>query len=79
MLNPSLITSEKPLKGKVKALIGGAAKIILGDGQSLEISVKYLPKAIGAGDTVYISVVSDKQLNLGRQEAARAVLDEILG
>jgi len=28
---------------------------------------------------VYISVVSDKQLNLGRQEAARAVLDEILG
>ncbi|MDH4358444.1 MAG: hypothetical protein OEV37_00640 [Candidatus Berkelbacteria bacterium] len=79
MLNPSLITSEKPLKAKIKAISGAVAKIALSDGQNLDVNVKYLPKGVTTGDMVYISMVSDKQLNLGRQEIARAVLDEILG
>ena len=78
MLNPHLLTCDKPLKVRVTSIENGSAKLVFSDSQSFEVSAKFLPSGTKKGEVLYLSLVSDQQLNLGRADVAKAVLDEIL-
>ena len=78
MLNPHLLTADKPLKVKVEAIDGNSAKLVFSDSQTISVNVKFLPRDAKKGDVIYLSIVSKECLDLEREKVAKAVLDEIL-
>jgi len=78
MLNPNLLTSEKPLKVKLSGIEDGIARLVFSDSQSVSVNVKFLPKTAKKGDVLYLSIVNEECLDLEREKVAKAVLDEIL-
>ncbi len=78
MINPALLTSEKPLRLKVSELSATQAVLILPDDQQISIHPKFLPADISAGDVVFLNLLSEGELQNRREDVARAVLEEIL-
>ena len=78
MINSSLLTSEKPLRVKTGETNGDKVKLTFSDNQAIEVSSKYLPKKAKPGDVLYLSLITEDELELNRKEIARAVLDDIL-
>jgi hypothetical protein len=78
MLNPSLLTAEKPLKVKIKEVQKDLAVLVLPDNQTMSVHPKFLPEGSVCGDQVYLNFLSKQDLDKGKQDIARAVLDEIL-
>jgi hypothetical protein len=78
MLNLSLLTAEKPLKVRIKEAQKDLAVLVLPDNQVISIHPKFLPEGFACGDQVYLNFLSKDDLDKGKKEIARAVLDEIL-
>ena len=78
MVNPSLLTNEKPLKVKTGAQIGDKVKLIFSDNQSVEISRKFLPKGTREGVFLYLDLLSADDLLKSKNEVAKEILAEIL-
>jgi len=78
MLNPSLITSERPLKAKVVEITPTQAVLVLPDEQKMLIHPKFLPENSKVGQCVFLNFLSEEQLEQKREEVAHAVLEEIL-
>jgi hypothetical protein len=79
MLNPHLLTSDKPLKVKVRKIDGNLACLGFSDGQQFEVNLKFIPKSAKVGQSLYLSLVDEDKLETERGVVAKAVLDEILG
>jgi ribosomal protein S4E len=78
MLNPHLLSSDKPLKVKIKQIEGNSVQLIFSDGQQFEINRKYVPKEAHVGQNLYLSLVDTEQLEIERGHVAKLVLEEIL-
>ncbi len=78
MINPSLLTSDKPLKVKVGKTESGFTKLIFSDRQQVEVSQKYLPKGATEGEALFLNLLTESELDLTRREIAKKVLDDIL-
>lgn len=78
MINPSLLTSEKPLKVRTGARIGDKVKLVFSDNQSVEISCKFLPKGTREGVFLYLDLLSGEDLQRSKNEVAKEILSEIL-
>jgi len=78
MINPSLLTSDKPLKVKVGKTESGFTKLIFSDRQQVEVSQKYLPKGVAEGESLFLNLLTESELDLTRREIAKKVLDDIL-
>jgi hypothetical protein len=78
MINPSLLTSERPLKLKVSDVSATQAVLALPDDQKICIHPKFLPSDISEGDVVFLNLLSESELHNKREDVARAVLEEIL-
>ena len=78
MINPSLLTSDKPLKVKVGKTESGFTKLIFSDRQQVEVSQKYLPKGAAEGESLFLNLLTESELDLTRREIAKKVLDDIL-
>lgn len=78
MINPSLLTSDKPLKAKLGKIGGNFAKIIFSDGQTIEISAKFIPQNSKEGDILYLNLLCEDELEIAREDVGKKVLEEIL-
>lgn len=78
MINPSLLTSEKPLRLKVSGISSTQAVLALPDDQQISIHPKFLPSNINKGDIVYLNLLSESELQKNKEDVAQAVLEEIL-
>ena len=79
MLNPKILTVEKPLKVKVDKIEGGRVKLILTDRQVFEVNRKFFGASLKKGDVLYLNFLSEGQLAISKDEVAKEVLKEILG
>ncbi|MCX6809718.1 MAG: hypothetical protein NTZ65_03160 [Candidatus Berkelbacteria bacterium] len=78
-MNPSFLTSEKPLRVEIEKIENSQVKLVFSDHQSVLISIKFIPKNAKVGDVLYLNLMSDSDLKLTRQQIAGDVLAEILG
>jgi len=78
MINPSLLTSDKPLKAKIAKVDNAQVKIVFSDGQSFNVSNKYIPPNSREGDIVYLSLVDEPTLKVIKEDVGKRVLKEIL-
>ena len=78
MINPRILTSDKPLKVKIKQIEGQVVQLVFSDGQQFEVNRKYAPKDAKIGQCLYLSLVDAGQLDVEREQVAKLVLEEIL-
>ena len=78
MINPSLLTSERPLKVKTGARIGDKVKLVFSDNQFVEISSKFLPKGTKEGTVIFLDLLSADDLLKSKSDVAKEILFEIL-
>lgn len=78
MINNMLLTAEKPLKARIDKIENAKAQISFSDNQTVTVSAKYLPQESEVGDMIYLSLVSEGELNLTKKQIASELLDQIL-
>jgi len=77
-MNVSILTSDKPLKVRIKKVAEGRADLILPDNQEITISDKYIPSKSKAGEFLFLNLICEEDLARGKKEIANEVLREIL-
>lgn len=77
-MNISILTSDKPLKVRLKQVSDGKAELVFSDSQSVVINARFLPPCTKAGDQLILNLMTEEDLSKTKKEIAREVLRDIL-
>jgi hypothetical protein len=77
-MNNSLLTSDKPLKVRLKMAGESRVDLVFPDNQVVTISTKYLPRGAKTGDFLYLNLIDEGDLTRTKKQIAQEVLREIL-